>query len=81
MTNTLAHPDVTGDGLSLAVRVGAAIDKDVASPASGRPGRSSRAAAPRRSCSAVGWTAVVPGIAARLNAKRIRRLQRKISPI
>ncbi|WP_245288504.1 hypothetical protein [Bradyrhizobium sp. WSM4349] len=38
MTNTLAHPDVTGDGLSLAVRVGAGIDKDVASAGFWTPG-------------------------------------------
>ncbi|UPJ39021.1 MULTISPECIES: hypothetical protein [unclassified Bradyrhizobium] len=38
MTNTLAHPDVIGDGLSLAVRVGAGIDKDVASAGFWTPG-------------------------------------------
>ncbi|WP_247564611.1 hypothetical protein [Bradyrhizobium sp. 151] len=38
MTNTLAHPDVIGDGLSLAVRVGAGIDKDVASAGFWMPG-------------------------------------------
>lgn len=80
MTNTLAHPDVIGDGLSLAVRVGAGIDKDVASAGFWTPGsilqerqrlagRAVRLAGPR-SCR---------GIAARPNAKRIRRLQRKIT--
>ncbi|QHP66394.1 FAD-dependent oxidoreductase [Bradyrhizobium sp. LCT2] len=29
--DTLAHPDVTGDGIGLATKVGAAVDKDVAS--------------------------------------------------
>ncbi|MGY8684394.1 FAD-dependent oxidoreductase [Bradyrhizobium sp. UFLA05-153] len=29
--NTLAHPDVTGDGIALGARLGAAIDSDVAS--------------------------------------------------
>ncbi|MGY8663824.1 FAD-dependent oxidoreductase [Bradyrhizobium sp. UFLA05-109] len=29
--NTLAHPDVTGDGIAVAARLGAAIDNDVAS--------------------------------------------------
>ncbi|MET4447454.1 hypothetical protein ABIB75_005755 [Bradyrhizobium sp. GM2.2] len=61
MTNTLAHPDVTSDGLSLAVRVGAAIDKDVASAGFWTPGSVFKSGSARRSCRAVGWTTVVPG--------------------
>ncbi|MET4218968.1 hypothetical protein ABIB00_004189 [Bradyrhizobium sp. LB14.3] len=68
--------DVTGDGLSLAVRVGAAIDKDVASVGFCTPGSIFKSGSASQVVPCDWLDRGRPAASQCVNAKRIRRLRR-----